>query len=149
MNDIGFEQWPSSKLLGSSLIGWDEESGTVKMAFVASPEFANMRGYVQGGIVGAFLDEAMGAAMYFSSKGTQMQLTLDMNLSLMRPVEIGPISAKAKVIKSGRRVVFIESELFAPDGRLCARATATSIPTPMPGHGEEADGLPAKAGVQT
>jgi len=35
------------------------------------------------------------------------------------------------VVKWGRTVAFLEGELFDPDGRLLAKATATAVPTPF------------------
>ena len=127
--------WPSSRLLGSEFVSWDAETGTAEMRFVAPPEFRNMRGTVQGGLVAGFLDEVLGCALWFATGG-KVQLTLDLNLSLLRPVPIGKLVGKARAVRVGSRVAFLESELFSEDGTLVARATATSIPTDMKLGGE-------------
>jgi len=36
------------------------------------------------------------------------------------------------VIRRGRKVIFLEGELFDEAGKLLARATSTAIPTPRP-----------------
>ncbi len=128
-------QWPSAKLMGAEFIGVDEESMTVEMAFTPPAEFANMRGSVQGGLLAGPMDEAMGAAVYMATQG-KLQLTLDINLSLLRPVPMERITVKARAVKAGRRVTFVESELFDASDKLCARATATTIPTDWPGAGQ-------------
>lgn len=132
MEQSNILQWPSVRLMGGRFVGMDAGAGTVEMAFTAPPTFANMRGTLQGGLAAGFLDEVMGAAVYFASKG-RLQLTLDINLSLLRPIPLGELTAKARVVRSGTRVAFVESELFAPDGTLCARATATTMVTDWPG----------------
>ncbi|KLI64152.1 hypothetical protein AAV99_00260 [Aurantiacibacter marinus] len=132
----GILQWPSAKLMGAEFVGMDEDTMTVEMAFTMPPEFSNMRGSVQGGLLAAPMDEAMGAAVYLATQG-KLQLTLDINLSLLRPVPLERITVKARAVKAGRRVTFVESELFDASGKLCARATATTIPTDWPGATKE------------
>jgi len=132
--------WPSAQLMGAEFLGYDAESHTAEMAFTLPPGFANMRGNVQGGLLAGPLDEAMGAAVYLASGG-RLQLTLDISLSLLRPVAMERITVKARAVKSGKRVTFVEGELFDHKGVLCARATATSMTTEWPGQGKvEGDG---------
>jgi len=133
---MGILQWPSAKLMDAEFVGIDEESMTVEMAFTMPPEFSNIRGSVQGGLLAGPMDEAMGAAVYMATQG-KLQLTLDINLSLLRPVPLERVTVKARAVKAGRRVTFVESELFDASGRLCARATATTIPTDWPGQKEQ------------
>jgi acyl-CoA thioesterase len=60
-------------------------------------------------------------------------LNLDISMSLIRLIPEGAtIIGKGRVVKGGRRVVFLEGELLAEDGTLYARSTSTAIPTPRP-----------------
>lgn len=127
--------WPSATLMGAQFVGYDAETHTAEMAFDLPESFANMRGNVQGGLLAGPMDEAMGAAVFLASGG-KLQLTLDINLALLRPVALGRIKVVARAVKSGRRVTFVESQLFDHDGTLCARATATAMTTQWPGSGE-------------
>ncbi len=129
-------QWPSAKLMGAEFLSMDEETLTVEMAFTPPDGFANMRGCVQGGLLAGPMDEAMGAAVYLGTGG-KLQLTLDINLSLLRPVPMDRITVKARAVKPGRRVTYVESELFDVNGKLCARATATTMTTDWPGAKSE------------
>lgn len=124
---------PASKLLGAHLREWDADTMTASFDFAAPPEFENARGGVQGGLIAAFLDEVMGAALYCASNATALPTTLDLNMSLIRPVPIGPLIGKGRAIKLGRRIAYLEGELFDSDGTLLARATSTAIPTPVAG----------------
>ena len=126
-------QWPSAKLMGAQFVGMDEETQTVEMTFVPPPEFANMRGSVQGGLLVGFLDEAMGAAVYLGTGG-KLQLSLNINVSLLRPVPLEQITVKSRPVKSGRRISFVEGELFDVNGKLCAHATATAMAVEWPGQ---------------
>lgn len=125
-------QWPSAMLMGAEFLSFDEETMTVEMAFTPPESFATMRGKVQGGLLAGPMDEAMGAAVFLASKG-KLQLTLDINMSLLRPVDIERLTVKARAVKAGRRVTYVESELFNAAGKLCVRATATTMVTDWPG----------------
>ena len=131
-------QWPSAKMMGAEFVSYDEDSMTVELAFTLPPEFAAMRGTAQGGLLAGPIDEAFGAALYLATGG-KLQLTLDLNLSLLRPVPMERITVKARAVKPGRRVVFLEAELFDFEERLCARATATSMVGEWPDKAKKTD----------
>ena len=132
MNNLPIElHWPSARMMGAQFVSFDEGTHTVKMGFDLPQSFANMRGGVQGGLLAGPLDEAMGAAVFLSSGG-KLQLSLDINLSLLRPVALGRVMVTAKAVKAGRRVTFVDGELYDADNKLCARATATAMITEWP-----------------
>lgn len=123
---------PSAELMGSEFVSFDEEASELTTRFTPPPEFASPRGAVQGGLIAGFLDEVMGGALLASSGGERLPLNLDMNLTFVSMVPIAPIIAKGQVVKAGRRIAFLEGELFDENGKLLARATSTAIPTDMP-----------------
>lgn len=124
--------WPSAKLMGATFLSADEESGVIEMSFTPPASFANMNNQVQGGLVAGFVDEAFGAALYLGTGG-KLQLSLDLAISFLRPVPMEPFTVKARCVKAGRRIVFLEAELFSQTGDICARATATSMATEWQG----------------
>jgi len=124
--------WPHAKLMGAELVSFDPASSTIRMNFCAPDSFITPRGSVQGGLVAGFLDEAMGWAYTHSTGGKQSPLMLDVNFSLLKPVPQGALVGTGRVVKAGRRVLFLEAELHNTDGTLLARATSTAIPTINP-----------------
>ena len=124
---------PSAELMGSQFQLWDAEKGEVTFTYDPPPSFASPRGAVQGGLIAGFLDEVMGAALLAHTDNAALPLNLDMNLSFVRMVPLETITAKGRVVKAGRKVAFLEGELFDEAGKLLARATSTAIPTPRPG----------------
>jgi|TARA_R100000049_G_C1911052_1_gene58422 uncharacterized protein (TIGR00369 family) len=125
----------SAELMGSQFQSWDAEKGEVTFTYDPPPSFASPRGAVQGGLIAGFLDEVMGAALLASTNDAALPLNLDMNLTFVRMVPLETITAKGRVVKAGRKVAFLEGELFDSEGRLLARATSTAIPTPPPEGG--------------
>lgn len=123
-----------AELMGAKFVSFDKETQTITMNFRAPEVFITPRGSVQGGLVAGFLDEAMGWAYTCARDGTHSPLMLEVTFSLLKPVPQGPLVAKGRVVKAGRRVLFLEAELFLEDGKtLLARSTSTAIPTENPG----------------
>ena len=130
-------QSPHTALLGSSFVGYDEETCTATMRFKVRPEMTTWRGGVQGGLVAGYLDDVMGYAYVAMTGGEQAPLNLDLNMTLLQLIPAGAtIIGKGRVVRAGRRVIFLEGELLAEDGTVLARATSTAIPTPKPQPGE-------------
>lgn len=126
-------QSPHTALLGSEFVGWDEATQTATMRFTVKRAMTTWRGGVQGGLVAGYLDDVMGYAYVASTGGEAAPLNLDLSMSLIRLIPEGAtIIGKGRVVKAGRRVIFLEGELLSQDGTLYARSTSTAIPTPRP-----------------
>jgi uncharacterized protein (TIGR00369 family) len=130
-NDAG--QSPHTALLGSEFIGWDADTQTATMRFTVKREMTTWRGGVQGGLVAGYLDDVMGYAYVAATGGEMAPLNLEISMSLIRLIPEGAtIIGTGRVVKGGRRVIFLEGELRGEDGTIHARATSTAIPTPKP-----------------
>ena len=138
MSEAGFYpddagQSPHTALLGSQFIGWDEATRTATMRFTVKREMCTWRGGVQGGLIAGYLDDVMGYAFVAATGGELAPLNLDISMTLIRLIPEGAtIIGKGRVVKAGRRVVFLEGELLAEDGTIYARSTSTALPTPRP-----------------
>lgn len=120
-------------LMGVEFDHFDAEREEITLRFTAPDSFITPRGSVQGGLVAGFLDEVMGWAHVWATEQREAPLNLDITMTLLRPVMAGPLVGKGRVIRRGRRVIFLEGELFDEKGNLLARSTSTAIPTPRPG----------------
>jgi len=116
----------ASLLLGWTLKSADPATGDVEIGFEAKPEFANPRGFIQGGILAAMLDDTMGPAVFVRTKGQQFPVTIDLHAQYLRPVKAGPVTAKARVVQLGKTVAFMEGELFDAEGQVAVKATASA-----------------------
>jgi acyl-CoA thioesterase len=83
-------------------------------------------------LVAGYLDDVMGYAYVAATGGEMAPLNLDLTMSLIRLIPEGSLIGKGRVVKAGKRVIFLEGELLAEDGTIHARATSTAIPTPRP-----------------
>lgn len=129
--------------LGYQLIDLDPETGRVECGFTAKPDFLNPNGSVQGGIVTAFLDEAMSLSVFLSTHLKSAVPTLEMKTTFLRPLMSDTCRVVGETVRLGRTVGFTEGRLFNADGVLCATATATAAIRPFE------KGAPAKTGDET
>jgi uncharacterized protein (TIGR00369 family) len=116
---------PAARLLGWQLVELDPQAGTICVRFDAKAEFANPLGNIQGGFIAAMLDEAMGPAMVATLPPGDFAPTLEMKISYLEPVKVGPLWAYGRVVKRASAHGFVEAELLDEAGTVLARASAT------------------------
>lgn len=117
--------------LGYELIDIDPDTNRVEAWFTARPEFLNPNGSVQGGLVSAFLDEAMSLSVFVAAHLKAAVPTLEMKTSFLRPLMTGRARCVGETVRLGRSVGFTEGRLFNAEGTLCATASATAAIKPF------------------
>ena len=110
----------SARLLGWTFEGWDQSALELTVSYLGREEFLNPAGVVQGGIQIAMMDDAMGPAITVAANGEKFGPSVDLNARFLRPVPVGRVLVKARVIKLGRTMAFTNAELFDAEARLCA-----------------------------
>lgn len=116
---------PCATLLGLNILEADRDSGRVKIAFVAKPDFCNASGNVQGGFLAAMLDDCMGPAILVATDAASFPSTIDLNVQFLAPAKPGRLIGQGRVIKIGKTIGFVEAQLEDPSGTQIARATAS------------------------
>ena len=113
---------PIHHLLGGHNIHWDAEKREITVSYTALQSFTNPRGSVEGGMLCAMLDDAMGilAALNQTEKPAA---TINLSMDFFRTCEVGEVHAKAWFIKEGRKILSIESEAWQ-HGKLVAKTSA-------------------------
>jgi uncharacterized protein (TIGR00369 family) len=107
------------------------QPGHTVWQMAADERLANPAGIVQGGILSALADTAMGsAAVTFAAPRKVFSTNAELKISFLAPVPIGSIlRCEASVVSGGRRVAFLESTvtLAGPGGPIVARASSTYL----------------------
>jgi uncharacterized protein (TIGR00369 family) len=117
---------PSSKLLGWHLLDARPEQGWIRIGFDGRREFCNPAGFIQGGILGAMLDDTMGPAVFVMTDGRLYTATITMTVNFLAPAKVGRIIGEANVTQLGKTVAFVEGRLTADDGTVLATSTASA-----------------------
>lgn len=120
---------PVEQLVGMRVC--DFGRGTTVYELPVKPEHANPMGVVQGGIASILADAAMAMAATTTMTNDQMRTeaitTVDLFSRFMRPVKaekVKVLRAEARVVRSGRFIVWLECDLLA-DGEVVAKFSAT------------------------
>ena len=121
-----FETPAASQLLGWTLLAIDPAAGTIEIGFTADERFGNPQGFVQGGIIGAMLDDTHGPALFAHVDGAVFPVTVDFNISFIKAARFGSFIGKGRLVSMGKTIAFTEAELFDESGDLVARGTFTS-----------------------
>jgi uncharacterized protein (TIGR00369 family) len=114
-----------SQTLGSKLLSIDQQNESAEIECLARPEFLNVHGMVQGGMLCAMFDDAMSAAAV-SSGGKFMAPTLELKTIFIRPARQGPLFVEGRVVHRGRSIAFLEAKMRDNEGILIVTATATA-----------------------
>ncbi len=116
---------PFAELLDMRVTDPDDGSSTVVMPI--NPGHLQQAGRVQGGIVVALADYALFRAVKALLKPGEATTTIEIKINFLAPAEKGELTATAKIISPGRRVMVGEMEVKDQDGRLIAQGLGTYL----------------------
>jgi uncharacterized protein (TIGR00369 family) len=117
---------PSSKLLGWHLLDARPDEGWIRIGFDGKRDFCNPAGFIQGGILGAMLDDTMGPAVFVMTDGRLYTATISMTVNFLAPARPGPVTAEATVTQLGKTVAFVEGRLMGVGGTMLATSSASA-----------------------
>lgn len=123
-----FERQGLMRTLGATLDGI--APGCVAISLAPKPEISQQHGFVHAGAVAAIADSAAGYSALTLMPTGRGVLTTEFKINLLAPATGSRIIARAKVLKSGRTLTLVQTEVFAEaDGkeRLIAFFTATMM----------------------
>ena len=103
--------------------------GEIEVKFKVRPEMGNPVGLLHGGIQAAMMDEVIGmASATLGDKG--FMLTIDLHTNFLGRVEVGEtVLARARMVRTGRRISHAVCQLVDEAGRVVARADANLVKT--------------------
>lgn len=111
--------------------GYDAATQSAQTAFTVRREYCHTNGSIaQGGFVTAWLDASMAQAALRATNYAYSVASLEIKVSFMERVGPGEGRAVGRVLRLGKRVAFMEGELYNPEGKLAARASSTAVLVP-------------------
>jgi uncharacterized protein (TIGR00369 family) len=111
----GFRQLTDATGFAASNGPWFEkiEDGRVIRGFRPGPEHANGLGIVHGGMLAAFLDSAMGTAVFHTLQ--RRAVTLRLSLDYLGPGRLGDwLQAEGEVLGHDEHVAQVRGRLYGP-----------------------------------
>ena len=99
------------------------EPGRAVYSLNVTPKLFNPVGVLHGGVISSLVDQSMGAALTTALPKDQICATIEIVIHYFEAVRDGSIRVETKVIRQGKRVAHIESEVtHLPSGNTVATA---------------------------
>ena len=134
---------PYHDLIG--LEGEEWRDGFARIVCHAETKHLNRSGIVHGGVILSLIDQAAGySGLWCSVPGNvRKAVTVDLDCRFTGQVGLGRVVAEAKLVRGGRSLYFVRTEVFDADGQLAAFGASTHR---WRKGSERIEGVPAEAG---
>ena len=113
---------PFADLLGLSVDSKQSGKSTCSIAF--TERLLNPNNVVHGGVIYSMADTGMGGALMSLLGDGQHCATIEIKMMYLKPAGHHDLVCNTEVIKQGRRVAILESEVLS-GGELIAKATGS------------------------
>ena len=120
-------QAPIHHLTGLRVV--EAAEGEVTMALPCSRWLSTSAGTIQGGFTAMLAEAALGAAVFSTVTAGTATATLDLKVNYLRPVfpDSEDLTARARVLHSGRTIAVAGARLETAEGKPVALATGSSM----------------------
>jgi uncharacterized protein (TIGR00369 family) len=126
--------FPLAEQLGFTLV--EVEPGRAVVELEVKDHHYNPMGTLHGGVVSTIADTSMGVAHGSMLGEEESSTTIELKINFVRPVWNGKLRATGRVVKHGKTLTLVESDVLDGHGRLVARASSTCMTL----RGDEARG---------
>ncbi|MDQ1522614.1 MAG: hypothetical protein QOE47_538 [Pyrinomonadaceae bacterium] len=114
-----------ARLLGITLE--DAVRGSATLSMSPRPELERFGGIMHGGALASLADTAAAFAVLSTLEPEEQTVTVDLTLHYLRPVTGGKLTARARVVRAGRRVATVSVEIFNESGAIVVTALTTYL----------------------
>ena len=124
-----FESQAFMKTIGAKLDSVDE--GRVVISVELKPSMMQQHGFGHAGVTFSIGDSAAGYAALTKMGKNQEVLTSEMKIHLMSPADGKILKAVGSVLKAGRRLLVVQSDIYSGDDKnekLVATMLGTMVP---------------------
>ena len=125
-----FESQAFMKTIGAKLDSVDE--GRVVISVELKPSMMQQHGFGHAGVTFSIGDSAAGYAALTKMGKNQEVLTSEMKIHLMSPADGKILKAVGSVLKAGRRLLVVQSNIYSVDDKnekLIATMLGTMVPS--------------------
>lgn len=124
--------WPTTRALGMHCVRLDRAGARFEVA--ADPFVPNPNGSINGGILAAIVDQALGAVTARGVAEGMSPRTGSLYVQYHKPAR-PPVSVVATALSGGRRVQFVDVVVENGDETRCVSAQGTMVVVPVSGSG--------------
>jgi acyl-CoA thioesterase len=102
-------------------------TGTATLSLELADRLKRNNGIAHGGAIASLIDTATAFATLSVLKPDQHSTTVDLTIHFLRPLRSGKATAKAEVVRAGRRIAVVSATVIDDGGNLAATAVSTYI----------------------
>jgi uncharacterized protein (TIGR00369 family) len=114
---------PFFKLIGLELMSLG--IGEAEFRMEMRDDLRHPFGLLHGGVTATIIDTAMAFAVRTYVEPTSPTATIDLTVHYLRPHTDGAIRCTAKVVRAGKRIFTVMSDVFNAEGKLIATGLST------------------------
>ena len=115
------ERIPYFKTLGFKIIEIKEGYAHFELEF---RDYLTQNGVIHGGVLASMIDSTCACAAFSLVYPKGWVTTIDLQVSYLKPVSKGILTAKAKCLRSGKFIAFCESKIYNDKGELICLGTS-------------------------
>ena len=134
------DESPVVRLLGMRILESDQGTGRVSMK--VRQDFLQQAGAVQGGLIVTLADHALYLAVRSLLAPEQYNVTVELKLNFISSARDGELTAVARVISRGNRIVVGSMDVTNHKDELIAKGMGTCMVRSKAREKEERDSLP-------
>lgn len=107
----------------------EAEYGKLVVEYIVREDLTNPAQVLHGGAASAILDDIAGAMVY--AMGREYAFTsVNLNVDFLHAARLGDIiTATAQLVRSGKNIIHVESQITSADGKIIAKAATNLIQT--------------------
>ena len=113
------------------------EQGRARLSVEVRRELLQLQGVMHGGAIASLIDTAVAFAIIGASDPADRFTTVEMKVNYLSSIREGRVTAEAKLIRDGRRIIVADCDVFDQSGRLAAKGLLTYIRLAGAPQGEE------------
>lgn len=103
------------------------EPGRARLAVEVREELLQLQGVMHGGAIASLIDTAVAFAIVGASEPDDRFTTVEMKVNYLSAIREGRVTADARLIRDGRRIIVADCDVFDGRGRLAAKGLLTYI----------------------
>jgi acyl-CoA thioesterase len=103
------------------------EEGRAVLSVEVRKELKQLQGVMHGGAIASLIDTAVAFAIIGASAPEDRFTTVELKVNYLAAIREGRVTAEARLIRDGRRIIVAECDVFDDKGRLAAKGLLTYI----------------------
>ncbi|MFX0063007.1 MAG: PaaI family thioesterase [Candidatus Hermodarchaeota archaeon] len=125
-NDLKGQTFPGiGQLMGIHIVDYSKGEAILDMNI--DERFWNPMGITHGGVFCDLADAAFGVTFFSTLNDNEGFTTVNLQINFLKSIKTGKITAKARMIRRGKRIGYMECDISDSNGNLLAKANSTCL----------------------